>query len=452
MTKLTRSQSIFVGSMLFGMLFGAGNLIFPVHMGQLAGSHFWPANWGFISTGVFMPVIALIAVGISGADSVQQLADRVHPVYSRIFTLLLYLTIGPCFALPRTASVSFQVGVAPFVSPENAALVMGIFTAVFMLLALLMALRPSRLVDYIGKFLNPAFLIFLSILVLVALLHPMGDFSRDVPQGAYAAAPYLTGFKEGYNTMDVLAVIAFAVVVIQSIRRFGVEDRVAMARDIFRVGLIVMALMTVIYTAITWLGAASMGQLAVAENGGIALAEIAQYYFGPLGVLLQAVIVTLACLKTAVGLVSSCSEAFAEAFPHSFGYTKYCFVMAGVSFLIANAGLTQIIRLAVPVLMFIYPLAIALIFSTYAAYFFRNDRRLYYWPAALTCLAALGDAVSVLPEGIRQSAPAGAILQVHSFLPLSEFGMAWVLPVVLGLVIALVLIRLTGIMPLSREN
>ena len=335
MTKLTRSQSIFVGSMLFGMLFGAGNLIFPVHMGQLAGSHFWPANWGFISTGVFMPVIALIAVGISGADSVQQLADRVHPVYSRIFTLLLYLTIGPCFALPRTASVSFQVGVAPFVSPENAALVMGIFTAVFMLLALLMALRPSRLVDYIGKFLNPAFLIFLSILVLVALLHPMGDFSRDVPQGAYAAAPYLTGFKEGYNTMDVLAVIAFAVVVIQSIRRFGVEDRVAMARDIFRVGLIVMALMTVIYTAITWLGAASMGQLAVAENGGIALAEIAQYYFGPLGVLLQAVIVTLACLKTAVGLVSSCSEAFAEAFPHSFGYTKYCFVMAPPALLLA---------------------------------------------------------------------------------------------------------------------
>ena len=131
MKQLTRAQYFFLGSMLFGMMFGAGNLIFPVHLGQLAGSHFWLANWGFISTGVFMPFIGLIALGISGATSVEDLANRIHPTFSKIFTVLLYLTIGPCFALPRTASVSFQIGVAPFVPPGSETLIMALFTGVF---------------------------------------------------------------------------------------------------------------------------------------------------------------------------------------------------------------------------------------------------------------------------------------------------------------------------------
>ena len=188
MKQLTRAQYFFLGSMLFGMMFGAGNLIFPVHLGQLAGSHFWLANWGFISTGVFMPFIGLIALGISGATSVEDLANRIHPTFSKIFTVLLYLTIGPCFALPRTASVSFQIGVAPFVPPGSETLIMALFTGVFMALALLMGLTPSKLIVYIGKFLNPAFLLFLALLVAVALIHPMGSYSAMMPHGAYVSA------------------------------------------------------------------------------------------------------------------------------------------------------------------------------------------------------------------------------------------------------------------------
>jgi LIVCS family branched-chain amino acid:cation transporter len=448
MNQLTRAQYFFIGSMLFGMLFGAGNLIFPVHMGQMAGSQFWAANWGFISTGVFMPVIALIALGISGAENVHDLANRVHPLYSRVFVLMLYLTIGPCFALPRTASVSFQVGVVPFVSPENQSVAMAVFTGIFMLVALIMGLKPSKLVVYIGKFLNPAFLLFLAVLVLVALIHPMGDFTSFVPQGSYTIQPYLTGFKEGYNTMDVLAVLAFAIVVIQTIQQFGVPDRVKMAKDIFKVGLIVMTLMTIIYTAITWLGASSMGKLSLSANGGIALAEIAYYYFGPLGLFLQAVIVTLACLKTAIGLITSCSEAFVEVLPNSLDYRKYCYIMAGFSFIVANVGLTQIIALAIPVLMFTYPLAIVLVISTYVAYFFQHDRRLYQWPAALTTLAAIGDAVSVLPDDIKGNGICVSILKFHDMLPFSGDGMAWMVPALLGILAALVHIKTTGVRPL----
>ena len=116
--KMTGAEYVFVGSMLFGMLFGAGNLIFPVHMGQLAGSHFWRANFGFISTGVFLPFLALIAFGLSGSASLEELAGNVHPTFAKIFTVLLYLTIGPAFALPRTATVSYQIGIAPFVGEQ----------------------------------------------------------------------------------------------------------------------------------------------------------------------------------------------------------------------------------------------------------------------------------------------------------------------------------------------
>lgn len=171
MKQLTRAQYFFLGCALWHDVW-CRNLIFPVHLGQLAGSHFWLANWGFISTGVFMPFIGLIALGISGATSVEDLANRIHPTFSKIFTVLLYLTIGPCFALPRTASVSFQIGVAPFVPPGSETLIMALFTGVFMALALLMGLKPSKLIVYIGKFLNPAFLLFLHFLWLWPLSIP----------------------------------------------------------------------------------------------------------------------------------------------------------------------------------------------------------------------------------------------------------------------------------------
>lgn len=270
-----------------------------------------------------------------------------------------------------------------------------------------------------------------------------------MPHGAYVSQPYLTGFKEGYNTMDVLAVLAFAIVVINTLQSLGMMDRTAMTGDIFKVGVIVTVLMTVIYTAITWLGVSSMGALTLSDNGGIALAEIAAYYFGPLGQLLQAIIVTLACFKTAIGLITSCSEAFHTLFPKGPGYRTYCYIMAGFSFVVANVGLTQIISLAIPVLMFIYPLAIALILSTYAAYFFHHDTRFYKWPAAFTILAALGDALSVLSPAIKETGFVKTILSFHAMLPFSADGMAWVVPTFLGLVVALIHVKLTGEKPLS---
>lgn len=429
--------------MLFGMLFGAGNLIFPVHMGQLAGSHFWSANIGFISTGVLMPFLALIAFGLSGSGSLEELAGNVHPAFARIFTVLLYLTIGPAFALPRTATVSYQIGIVPFVG-ENQTLFLAGFTFLFMAVALLFSLKPSKLIVYIGKFLNPVFLAFLAVLVAVALVHPMGSIAGSIPQGAYVEHAFLTGFKEGYNTMDVLAMLAFSVVVINTLKDLGVTDPRTISVDLLKVGIIVVFLMSLIYTLITWLGTSSLGQLAVSANGGIALAQIAHSYFGPVGGMLLAAIVTFACLKTAIGLITACANTFRELFPGSLSYKAYCVLFAGISFLIGNVGLTQIIVLAVPILMFLYPMAITLILASFASALLGKDRRLYRWPMLLAGAAAFGDALSALPKGLQETGPVQSLLGCYHQLPLFALGMSWLLPTLAALAAAAAAVKLTG--------
>lgn len=440
--KLTHAEYIFVGSMLFGMLFGAGNLIFPVHMGQLAGSHFWGANFGFISTGVFMPFLALIAFGLSGSASLEELAGNVHPAFARIFTILLYLTIGPAFALPRTATVSYQIGIAPFAGDQP--LLLAAFTFVFMAVALLFSLKPSKLIVYIGKGLNPIFLMFLAILMATALLFPMGSIGSALPQGEYVQHAFLTGFKEGYNTMDVLAMLAFSVVVIDTLKNLGITDTRNITRDLLKVGIIVVVLMAVLYTLITWLGTSSVGQLAISANGGIALAQITHAYFGSVGGVLLAAIVTFACLKTAIGLITACSNTFQKLFPGTLGYKAYCVAFAGISFLIGNVGLTQIIVLAVPVLMLLYPLAITLILSAFACALFGKDRRLYRWPMLLAGITAFGDMLSVLPGSVQNVGLIQSLLGLYRQLPLFSLGMSWLLPDLIALAAAVAVVKFSG--------
>lgn len=440
--KLTHAEYVFVGSMLFGMLFGAGNLIFPVHMGQLAGSHFWGANFGFISTGVFMPFLALIAFGLSGSASLEELAGNVHPAFSKIFTVLLYLTIGPAFALPRTATVSYQIGIAPFVGDQP--LLLAAFTFVFMAVGLLFSLKPSKLIVYIGKGLNPIFLVFLAILMAAALVSPMGSIGSALPQGDYVTHAFLTGFKEGYNTMDVLAMLAFSVVVIDTLKNLGIQDTSNITKDLLKVGVIVVLLMALLYTLITWLGTSSVGQLPVSANGGIALAQITHAYFGSVGGVLLAAIVTFACLKTAIGLITACSNTFVELFPGTLGYKAYCVAFAGVSFLIGNVGLTQIIVLAVPILMLLYPMAITLILSSFACALFGRDRRLYRWPMLLAGIAAFGDMLSVLPKGVQGLGIIQSLLGLYRQLPLFNLGMSWLLPTLAALVAAVAVVKFSG--------
>ena len=224
-------EYIYVASMLFGLFFGAGNLIFPIHMGQMAGSNLWPAIIGFLVTGVGLPLLSVAALGISRSDGLFDLSSKVCRPYAMFFTCLLYLTIGPFFAIPRCATTSFTVGIEQILPQgEHPSLFLLLFTLLFFAIALAFSLFPGKILTWVGKILNPIFLAFLGVLVVVAMTSPSASLSSVAPEGNYVAQPFFQGFLEGYNTMDVLAGLAFGIIVVDVIRSLGVKQESAVAK------------------------------------------------------------------------------------------------------------------------------------------------------------------------------------------------------------------------------
>ena len=438
--KLTAREYVTVASMLFGMFFGAGNLIFPVLMGQMAGRNVWPAILGFLITGVGLPLLSVAALGISRSDGLYSLSSKVNKPYAMFFTCLLYLTIGPFFAIPRCATTSFTVGLEQVLPQDgNMGLFLLLFSALFFVAALLFSLFPGKILTWVGKILNPIFLAFLAVLVVVALVQPTTGISQVDPTGNYAAQPFFTGFLEGYNTMDALAGLAFGIVVVQVIRDLGVKEPGAVAGNTVKSGVFSCLLMAVIYIAVTIVGVQSRGVLGVAENGGSAFAQIAQHYLGFPGLLILAGTVTFACLKTAVGLITSCSETFAGIFPKGPSYKIWAVIFTAVSFLIANLGLSTIIEYSIPVLMFLYPLVIALILLALFGKFFRHDKAVYNWVIGCTLIASVYDLLAALPSSLLEAIHLDSVLpHIGKFLPLSNLGLGWVCPAAVGLAIGLI--------------
>ncbi len=436
--SLNRKETVFVASMLFGMFFGAGNLIFPVSMGQLSGNNMWQAAAGFLITGVGLPLLGVAALGISREDGLMGLSSCVGRRYGKFFTCILYLTIGPFFAIPRCATVAYTVGVERIIPDSMQTAVLAVFSLLFFAAVLFFSLRPGEILTWIGKVLNPLFLLFLGLLVIRALLSPMGSISGAAPEGAYAAGAFYQGFLEGYNTMDALAGLAFGIIVVNVIRDLGVENPGDVAKNTVRSGILSSVLMAVIYVLVTVVGAQSRGGFPPSSNGGEALALIAGHYFGPAGAVILAAAVTLACLKTAVGLITSCGETFQKIFPKGPSYRIWAVLFSTLSFLIANLGLDAIVSWSKPVLLFLYPLAITLILLTLFGRLFGNDGRVYRWVTGFTAAAAAVDFINALPgqvlSALRLEKTAEA---VRDFLPFAENGFGWICPALLGLVIGI---------------
>ena len=441
MKKLTMRQLLAVASMLFGMFFGAGNLIFPAAMGQLAGSSVWLACAGLLITGVGLPLLGVAALGVSRAGGLLELSSRVGRRYGLFFTCALYLTIGPLFAIPRCATVSYTVGVQQLLPGAGQRAALALFSLAFFGAVLFFSLRPGELLTWIGKVLNPLFLCFLAVLVVRALISPLGAVSAAAPVGAYVADAFAAGFLEGYNTMDALAGLAFGIIVVDAIRRLGVAEPGQVAKSTVGAGVFSALLMGLIYVLVAVMAAQSRGLFEPAANGGEALAQIARHYFGSAGALILAATVTVACLKTAVGLVSSCGEAFVQMFPRGPRYPVWATGFCLFSFAIANLGLDAILAWTAPVLMFLYPLSIVLILLTLFGRLFGNHRTVPAWTVGFTIPAAVLDLVCALPQGSAAARLLAPVAGLARWLPLADKGFGWVAPALAGLLIGLALAK-----------
>lgn len=436
--KLSFKEYVYVASMLFGLFFGAGNLIFPIHMGQMAGANMWVSVLGFLVTGVGLPLLGVAALGISRSTGLFDLSSKAGKPYGLFFTCLLYLTIGPFFAIPRCATTSFTVGLEQIL-PNNGRerLYLFLFTLAFFAAALIFSLFPGKILTVVGKILNPCFLLFLGVLVAVSLISPSAAVSDVAPQGDYVSKPFFTGFLDGYNTMDALAGLAFGIIVVRVISGLGVKEPGTIASNTVRSGIFSCLLMALIYVAVAVVGAQSRGIFETSENGGIAFAQIAQHYLGYAGLFVLAATVTLACLKTSVGLITSCAETFSGIFKKGPSYRVWAIIFSAVSFLFANLGLNSIITYSLPVLMFLYPLAIVLILLALFGKFFGHDRRVYAWTIGFTLLPAVYDGFMTLNANVT-IIDSTVIREITSkYLPFSDLGLGWLCPAAVGFAIGL---------------
>ena len=435
--SLTMKQRILVAGTLFGMFFGAGNLIFPVHLGQLAGKNAIPAMIGFIITAVGIPILGVAAIGNTHSDGLQALSTRVGKGYGYVFTCLLYLTIGPFFAIPRCATTSFTTGIAPMLGDGvSEAMVLFVFSLVFFAVVLFLSLRPQGITVWIGKIINPIFLVFLALLVFAALRNPSAAVSTVQPEAAYERNALFSAFIEGYGTMDAIAGLAFGIVVIDIIRGMGVQDDGAIAKDVLSSGVLTGILMAIIYVATILMGTQSRGLFETSENGGIALAQISGHYLGAAGSIVLAITITFACLKTSIGLVTSCADAFARMFPKGFSYKIWAIIFSVFSFVVSNFGLSKIINYSLPVLMFLYPLAITLIVLALCGKLFDHDKAVYVSVTAFTCVAALFDLFKTLPANLQ---PTALVELGRKILPWFDLNLGWVVPAVIGFIIGAVI-------------
>ncbi len=438
--KLTMKETIVVASTLFGMFFGAGNLIFPVHLGQMAGSNSWPAIIGFCITAVTVPILAVAAIGNTHSDNLMELSNKVSGWYGRLFTAVLYLTIGPFFAIPRCASVSFTTGIAPIVGESHFKLWQLIFTFIFFAFVMYFSLRPGKITTWIGRVINPLFLLFLGILILVALINPGAPMSEVAPVDSYQNGALFNGLIEGYGTMDAIAGLAFGIVIINVVRDLGIDKDGDVARETLKAGVFTGILMFIIYMLTIIMGAQSRGLFEVSDNGGIALTQIANHYLGGIGSVVLALTITFACLKTAIGLVTSCGEMFVKLVPGKLNYRGWAMFFTLFSFIVSNVGLTAIINYAVPVLMLLYPLVTVLVIMALCEKLFGKSKYVYGWVTLGAFIPAVFDFCKTLPEGIQNALHIPAMTELgRSIFPLFDLGLGWVVPALIGLVIGLVL-------------
>ncbi|MEG0764526.1 MAG: branched-chain amino acid transport system II carrier protein [Pseudoflavonifractor sp.] len=438
MKELKGKNLLLIGFTLFSMFFGAGNLIFPPFLGYQAGGAAWVAFAGFAVSAIGFPVLGVIAVARAGG--LPALARRVNPAFAAVFIMLVYLSIGPCLAIPRTASTSFEMAIPPFVGANAPIMWLQLaYSVAFFGLALILALRPEKLTDRLGKILCPALIILIVVIFVGCLIHPVGSYGPV--SGVYTSNAAVQGFLGGYQTMDTIAALNFGAVIALNIRARGVKDDGAVVRGTIKAGWIAGAIFLVVYAMLTHVGALAGGAFPGVENGAVTLTQLVSALFGPVGNVILAAIFMIACFNTCVGLISSCSEYFSSVFPR-FSYRAWAVFFAGISLLISNAGLNMILKVSVPVLNAIYPVAIVLISLSFFQKWLKNLRYVYPMAILFTGVA------SVLYALVGISPVFAPVAEVLNLVPLAAMGLGWILPALLGIALGIAL----SMLPAKAKN
>ncbi|WP_101912744.1 branched-chain amino acid transport system II carrier protein [Megasphaera vaginalis (ex Bordigoni et al. 2020)] len=416
-------KGIQIGVLLFGLFFGAGNLIFPPSLGFQSGASFPSAIAGFIITGVGMPVVALIVGTFNPGSFRAEMNRKISPLFSLIILTVIYLVIGPTMTIPRTAATSFSVGILPLAG--NGPLPLFFYTALYFGLGWWLSITPSKLLSRVGKVLTPVFAIMIVILFVLGLLSFTSPALTE-PLGKYAESSFGSGFIEGYNTVDTIASFAFSLIALDTLRQLGFASKKEYYGSVWAAGAAVAVLMSFLYLGLGLLGnhfpipAAVYGDPSV-NLGAYVLTQASYRVFGTVGVWFLAVMISITCFTTAVGLIASVSQFFAAEFP-KLTYKQYVTVCSVMSFAIANLGLNEIITISLPCLLFVYPIAIAVVILVIV-----NKFTALSHPGM--CLTVTVAGLIAFIDILSQFAHLTWAGNIIAAMPLGTMGLAWLIPV-----------------------
>lgn len=424
MAKHLKTRDILaLGFMAFALFVGAGNIIFPPMVGLNAGEHVWIAAIGFLVTAVGLPVITLIALARVGGG-VDKLSTPIGKTAGLLLASVCYLSVGPLFATPRTATVSFEVGIAPLVggaTPETLA----IYSLFYFALVILISLYPGKLLDTVGHVLAPLKIVALGILGVAAVLWPAGE--NIVASETYQHAAFSNGFLNGYLTMDTLGAMVFGIVIVNAARSRGIDNCGLLTRYTVLAGLIAGLGLTLVYLCLFRLGAGSGHLVPQDASGAEILHAYVQHTFGTTGSLFLGLLIFVACMVTAVGLTCACSEFFSQYLPISY---RTLVVLLGIfAMAVSNLGLAELIHVSIPVLTAIYPPCIVLVVMSLTINLWRK-------PARVVAPVALVSFIFGLIDGIKASTIQHLLPDFLQNLPLSAQQLSWLPPSIVVLLIA----------------
>lgn len=414
------------GLMLFSFFFGAGNLIFPPMLGYTAQENMWVSMTGFAITGILLPYLTVIVVAYMNGG-VESIGNKVHPVFGTIFAIFIYLSIGALYGIPRAANVAYEIG-TNHVLPVHNQVTLIVFSIIFFLIVYFIALYPNRIIDNLGKYLTPILIFIIAILCILVIINPEGSIGQ--PSGDYAQTPLVSGILEGYFTMDLVAALAFSVVIVQSFKMNGITDQKTLVKNVIKAGLISAILLLVIYFALAYVGATTT-QAGFKDGTGI-LTFNSLRVFGSFGNLLFGIIVILACLTTCVGLVNACA-AFAMKKLPKVSYKIFVLIFSLLGFLVSTLGLELILEIAVPLLTFIYPTSIVLVLISLVSIFIPFEMKFaFIIPTIVTLIISV---LQILND-FKLFQPLNALYQV---LPLSDIQLSWLIPFIVLLIVGLII-------------
>ena len=416
--KLTATDVMATGLMTFALFLGAGNIIFPPLLGYMAGTELIIAMLGFLLTGVGLPLLGVIACARIGGG-LEKLTAILPKSFALIFSVVLFLAIGPLFALPRTAVVSYELGILPFLG-KSGSLSLAFLSVVFFAVALYFALFPGRLVESVGKLITPMLVAVLVVIASGVFMYPQGELGTSTD--SMVSQGFFNGFREGYQTLDALAALVFGVVIINAIHSKGVTEPGQVGRYTLIAGLIASFGLSLVYLVLGYIGATSHELVAAPDNGAQIISQFVNAVFGAWGKTVLAATVILACLTTAIGLLSACGSYFSRAFP-ALNYRIWVLLCGLTSALIANVGLNTLLKVTIPALLIIYPVAIALIVVSLL-------KPVLPRPKLVMTFVLFPVGLISLVEGLHAAKLVfiDPVFSLLGYLPLQAQGLAWLLP------------------------